>query len=112
MVKMPIINGTYQNWTTPVINSSMGVAQTLGTIVQTVNTNLPWLFPFFFFVSYIVFIIIFADIPGRKKYVTITFVEMVIGFVLELGGFLSMPVAAVSGTLFLITAIVVIGSGG
>ena len=105
---MPISNGTYTPWQTPVINASQGFTG----IVNTVQINLPWLFPTFFFASYIVFMVMFAGIPGRKKYITITFTEMVIGMVLELTSFIPPVIAAAAGGIFLITTIIVIGSGG
>lgn len=99
---MPIAaNGTWVNWTWNTTN------MTLDKVVSTTTGNIPWLGIFFLALMYIILVIIFSQEPGRKKYVAITFVGMVISIVF--GAFALIPAATIGATafLFVLTFIIV-----
>jgi F0F1-type ATP synthase membrane subunit a len=76
---MPINNlSQATNWT--IANNTQGA----GMIISTVNHNMPGAFTFFLILFYIVLYIYMQDEPGRKKYLYITFVGMIVAAILGL----------------------------
>lgn len=79
---MPISGGIWTNWS---INSTGG----LTGIIQTVSTNIPFFFPLFLIMMYVALYLILILEPGRKKFVPITIVPMIMSYALANYGFLS-----------------------
>lgn len=101
-------NGLYHPWAVNTVNALTGFQG----ITDTVNQNIPWLFTFWLITLYIVFMILYSQRPGRKKYVYITFIWVIAGMIFELFGLISPTVAAGCVAIFgFVLFFVVAGSG-
>jgi hypothetical protein len=98
---MPIQNGIWYNWSFNTSNA------TLNTVVSTVTSNIPWVGIFFLALIYIILIILFSGEPGRKKYVAITFIGMVVSIVFGLFGIVAPAIPGICGFIFILTFIII-----
>lgn len=80
-------------------------------ITTTITANIPWAFTFILAIVYFIIIVAFAGIPGRKKYVYISLVMMIISWAMELYGVVPVATAAAASAIFFIVLFFVIATG-
>ena len=95
---MPIVNGTWVNWTTP-------TRANFTTIASTISNNLPWFWTAFLALTYFALFIIFDAEQGRKKFIVITVIPMVMSWIMVSFGLITpVIVDATTGIAILVTA--------
>lgn len=70
--------------------------------MNTVFGNIPWLGAFLLLIMYIIFLVSYAAIQGRKKYVYISLVMMILAMVFELFTITSIYITAAFAAIYFI----------
>lgn len=106
---MPIVNGTRVPWNVSITNASQGFT----ALTKMVSWNLPWFWSFIMIMFYISLYIIFRPIPGRKKFIFMTLIPMVIAWIGFISyGLLPSTIGDLTTAVFLLTTFFVFLTGG
>ena len=102
-----LINGVWTPY-----NTSISTSDPLGSMIKGINCGLPWFMMFVLILIYVALYILFHEVPGRKKFITMTLVPMVISWIMI--GFSWAPSVMGDATtaIFIITTGLVFLTGG
>jgi len=105
---MPInaTTGLHYNYSVPLGTSN--VTQ----VFQTVGNNLPWYWFFMILTLYIALYILMLKYHNRKKFVAITFIPMIFSWLLIGAGMVSSLLGDITTSVFVITVLAVVLTGG
>ena len=108
---MPLTNGVYQPWSVSCTLANQTTQPGFSCILNTITTNIPWAFGLVLASVYVLFLMKYAGRPGKKKYVYISLVMMIVGFVFESFGLVSVYIAAAGLAMFALAIFFVRASG-
>lgn len=99
--------GGWVPWTIEPVNSTSGFTG----IVSTVTVNIPWFFIFVLALVYVAMLMVTGNMPGRRRYVVITFMGMLSSMVFELFGLVPVAVTGATAGLWIICVFIVVAGG-
>jgi hypothetical protein len=108
---MPIINGTYQNFSLNLTNGYNGTAAA-SHFVTAVPRLTPWAVSLAIIGIYAVMFYALREDESRWKFVTITFVPMFISIMFALIGWTTAPIVALTVSVWLITSLITVATTG
>ena len=97
---MPIINGTWTNWTVIGTNSS------IPNPLHLVMLNLPWFGYAIFAITYVVLVLLFSWSGAKEKYLGITFLGLMLAFVYRAIDIINVGPVAIAAFLFIMSIII------
>ena len=112
---MPLCNGSFCNWTlnlTQTVNGINNGTASATHFVTLVPVLLPWLVSFFIIGMYFVMFYALRSDESRWKFVTVTFVPMFISIIFAIIGWVNAGIPALTVSVFVLTAFIVIATTG
>jgi len=97
---MPIINGTWTNWTI------IGSNATIPNPLHVVMTNLPWFGYAIFAITYVILILLFSGMGGKEKYLGIGFLGLILTFVYRSINLVTVAPVAIAAFIMVLTVII------
>lgn len=104
---MPSLNITQYPWNlTSISNSVSNSSVSLpGSITKAVTLNLPWFFPMLTLIFAIAIWVLFAGDPGKEKFVYITFLTMILSWLMKMFDLAGVIAPTLWTSMFVITTI-------
>jgi hypothetical protein len=108
---LPIVNGTYANWTLNLTNGANGTS--VATHFVTMVPRLaPWAVVLFIVGIYFVILYALRNDGSRYKFITVTFVPFFISLIFGVIGWVTAGIVATTFSIFVITVLFVIMTTG
>jgi hypothetical protein len=108
---MPIVNGTYQNFSLNLTNGYNGTSAA-SHFVTAVPRLMPWAVTLALIAVYFVMFYALKDDESRWKFVAITFVPMFLSIMFALIGWTTAPFVALTVSVWIITTLIVVATTG
>ncbi len=109
---MPIVNGTFQNWTLNLTPSGTSGTSSAAHFIALTPFLLPWLVTLFIIGIYFIMFYTLRNDDSRYKFLPITFVPMFISVMFALIGWVGAGVPAFTVSVFVLTTFIVVATSG